>query len=148
MLPERPKLKGRVAHTMRVLRLTTRRWMVIVATIAVSLGGRIQGIRWKRWWDKCSGSIRFHSHLETDIQPSCSYGCPHCVVPTPNTAYHARIRQAYERLATNPWEPLPDDPLKVRWEQGDFVCIPNAANWRSAHLTNSTGYVLRSTIKR
>lgn len=106
------------------VRFTVRRLMAAVAVVAVAIGIATESARWKRRWEYCACWAGFHSHLEADIEPSCRFGCPHAVDPAPRYTDHARLRREYERAARLPWARLPVDPMKSRWERGEYVMAP------------------------
>ena len=50
---------------MRLPRMTTRRWMVAVAIVALSLGGSLYAVRLKRKSDSCLARATWHAGAET-----------------------------------------------------------------------------------
>jgi hypothetical protein len=53
-------------RVMRLPRMTTRRWMVAVAVVALSLGGSLYTVRLKRKRDRCLARAAWHSTMEAD----------------------------------------------------------------------------------
>jgi hypothetical protein len=93
------------------LRMTTRRWMAVVALVAVGMGI----VRWEQRRSYGLYWADFHAQLESGIQSDCRPGCPHAAEPYPSRVYHARLRREYERAARYPWVRFPTDPLESRW---------------------------------
>ena len=49
---------------MRLLRMTTRRWMIAVAVVGSLMGGAIGGMRLKRWHDYFLARVQQHDQEE------------------------------------------------------------------------------------
>ena len=122
------------ALNVRFTRMTTRRWMIAVAVV----GAALSAYRLRDRQRICRAAIYFHARSEecdlSDADSPPVYGiCGMALAsmtPEENrrriealpsraeyrvgclrkAAYHARVRQAFERAAWRIWEPLPDDP--------------------------------------
>ncbi len=51
-----------------VPRMTTRRWMIAVAVVALAMGGFVGGVRLKRRRDAFLARIRFHEPTEVSCR--------------------------------------------------------------------------------
>jgi hypothetical protein len=124
---------------MRLPRMTTRRWMVVVAIVALAF----EGIRVKRWHDYCLDRAAGHAMLESEglrgegvHRRYLDYDEQHY----PRTAgeadpwekwrrreesqarsnhrfaeHHARMGRKYGHAAWRPWESVPLDPPLPSW---------------------------------
>jgi hypothetical protein len=107
---------------MRLARMTTRRWMVAVAIMAVMLGGE-RG--WRRW-DALRQRAGYHEGMlrtlalirEKGEYPYCSLGIEGIpLVYNPDTAsthaasvlYHAGMTRKYRFAMRRPWLPVEPD---------------------------------------
>jgi hypothetical protein len=128
--------RGEAWSSMRLPRMTTRRWMIAVAVV----GTAFCAYRLLERQRACSEAIDFHAALEesalfaADSPREVYIGCGTAWnsmtseakrrffewLPTDaeyrtgclrDAAYHARAKQNLERAAWRVWESLPDDPL-------------------------------------
>jgi hypothetical protein len=93
-------------------RVTVRRMMVAVAVLAVAMGG----IALRRRSEFYQASARHHSRMERSSVIAIVEGSGPASrdelarLNRARTAYHADLRQKYERAAGHPWVSMPPDP--------------------------------------
>ncbi len=125
---------------MRLLRMTTRRWMVTVAVIGVMSGGVVGGVRLKRRHDGFQARARFYIQYESSWKKMEGIACAHlqgleeqsaAAEPRPDlvadwkenikecrrwAVYNAGMARKYRHAARFPWLPVePDPPLPDPW---------------------------------
>jgi hypothetical protein len=112
--------------------MTTRRWMIAVAVVAVVLGGIVSPFRVYRTRQRYQSLAINHAlaekawHLANESDPDV----------LKMIDYHARLKAKYERAAARPWlavEPDPPVPYQgIRWASLGFIGPVSMAG-RSEH---------------
>src|SRR4051812_43881044 len=101
---------------MRLPRLSTRRWVMLVVLVAVTMGAAEHLRRLRIVYRE---QVARHRALETSSRRIAGYatglqrlGLEPRARPGPGrrTEYHAAMRRKYERAARYPWLPVPPDP--------------------------------------
>src|SRR5262245_47973192 len=98
---------------MRIPRMTTRRWFVVVAIAAVLLATELMRERWSRYRLKA----RMHG-LQAEVNKGTVFqstgtaaGTYAYAVANPEwAAYHAEMQRKYESAALRPWLAIEPDP--------------------------------------
>jgi hypothetical protein len=106
--------------------MTTRRWMIAVAVVALSMGGIVEFVRLKRRSDDLTVRAQDHArrasfyhlytpgvdeHLRATLEPQ-----ERSAVEDRKTrllgviAYHEAMARKYDRAARYPWLPVEPDP--------------------------------------
>jgi hypothetical protein len=112
---------------MRTLRMTTRRWIFAVAIVAVSMGFVVEAKRELRLASQYGLRAQFHARegrLHAGAFDGGRFRPPAGVslegfhafsIPGPEVAaYHAKMREKYERAASRPWASVEPDPPEPR----------------------------------
>jgi hypothetical protein len=120
---------------MRLPRMTTWRWILIVAVFALVIGGTVMGVRLKRWHDYFLARVAYHAKREqasVDMEQSVRENLAtferimdqreereRAIVDyqrrfadrlTQEIAYHSAMVRKYRRDARYPWLPIEPDP--------------------------------------
>jgi hypothetical protein len=124
---------------MRLTRMTTRRWITVVAILGLVLGLFIGGWRFKKQRDYCLEKASHHAEMEKiflaiekapPIEEKTEFGfrsAPPCILidgrsypPATLVKYHAELKQRYRRCAFRPWLSVLREPSQydLNW---DFV---------------------------
>src|SRR5262245_7278887 len=100
---------------MRLPRLTTRRLMVLVATVGIVLGletRRVQFLDLASYHsEQAMQTMRFRCHgvwITRDVFPDLPSGTE--AYPTTQSDWHAGLADKYARAARRPWLPVAPDP--------------------------------------
>lgn len=96
---------------MRLPRMTTRRWMVVVAIIGLAMGGIVGGFRMGRRRDDFLKRARYHRSMEMayrTFRPTPTWVMTPRVSET--TAHYATMANKYRYAAQYPWLPVEPDP--------------------------------------
>ena len=94
---------------MRLPRMTTRRWVVVVALVGLLMGGAIGGIRLKQRHDYFLSCARYHSAFEGYRRNVAQHD--HDPVLARMIDYNAMMARKYREAARFPWLPVePDSP--------------------------------------
>jgi hypothetical protein len=106
---------------MRLPRMTTRRWMIAVAVVALSVAGeqmRRRAVQYRR-------QAEHHARIElvcrqtaarlplmkpSDYEGYCGYMVRNIRNSPRIAAFHADLRRKYEHAARYPWHPVEPDP--------------------------------------
>jgi hypothetical protein len=97
---------------MRLPRMTTRRWMIVVAMIGVALGG-LEVLRRRREYDLAMAAHHnalFDNAMNPprvikDFRPLAEY-----------TDYHLKLMGKWIKAARSPWLPVEPDPPEPEWD--------------------------------
>ncbi len=93
---------------MRLPRMTTRRWMVVVALVGLLMGGAIGGIRLKQRHDYFLSWARYHSAFEGYRRNVAQHD--HDPVLARMIDHNAMMARKYREAARYPWLPVEPDP--------------------------------------
>ncbi len=123
---------------MRLLRMTTRRWMAVVAALALVLGAMVGIWRRARWFERSRphaqdaftyadaawGCLRVHLRESGDGIPRAG-ACADRYWELYD--YHGRLEEKYAMAASRPWLPVePDPPSRNEFRWAEAVIY----NWR------------------
>jgi hypothetical protein len=111
---------------MRLPRMTTRRWMVAVAVVALLLGTAVIGHRLKRRHDYFLSRAQYHVSGEAGARAGADRELAFMMArkyPPDRVkdimaqaqraiAYHAFLAHEYHRAARYPWLPEPEQPFR------------------------------------
>ena len=109
---------------MRLPRMTTRRWMILVAVVAFSIAGVQMRRQAKRYREQAAfhalreGIFRRQADLERRARLSslpvdlCGQQARYIALIPTFVEYHAELRRKYEYAARYPWLPIEPDPPK------------------------------------
>jgi hypothetical protein len=90
------------------MRMTTRRWMVAVAVVAVTFGMTLGGIRLKRQRDRHLLHAALHqSPVDRARKRGGGRSNP---LDSRLIEYHASMARRYRHVARYPWLPVEPDP--------------------------------------
>jgi hypothetical protein len=93
---------------MRLPRMTTRRWMIMIAVVAIVLGA----IAIDERRDRFRQLAAYHDRVVQALRP------PYVPQVNPRrVAYHRDLAAKYERAARYPWLPLEPEPSELRWRR-------------------------------
>ncbi len=120
------------ARAMRLPRMTTRRWMIAVAVVALLIGGSIGGYRLKRFHDLFLDRAEYHAMMEVARRKSehahRELGLQYFGFDSASSRavrakalrdieffsraaiHHAEMARKYGYAAQNPWLPVAADP--------------------------------------
>src|SRR5205085_2724116 len=93
---------------MRLPRMTTRRWMLVIALIAVAIYAEQTRRRWAYFRDQAAHHAEFEwgSQAYADDARGVPGGEQRVERGETLAAYHARMRQKYEHAARYSWLPV------------------------------------------
>jgi hypothetical protein len=88
--------------------MTTRRWLIVVAAIALMLGSGAEGVReWERR-ARYLEAAAYHADQQ-QLAHQMSAAAPDETFLQESETHHAMLRRKYERAASRPWEVIPID---------------------------------------
>jgi hypothetical protein len=94
---------------MQFPRMTTRRWMVAVAVVALLLGGIVGVYRLRRWHDGFVYRAQWHSRIVVTLRTRWRVA-PNDPVPPRLIVYYRSLASKYQHAARYPWLPVEPDP--------------------------------------
>jgi hypothetical protein len=95
---------------MRLPRMTTRRWMVVVVVVGLLMGG----VRLKRRHDDSVGRARFHNEMAATWIARGIGAAADDPIPQRLIVYHGLLARKYWYAARYPWLPVEPDPPMPR----------------------------------
>src|SRR5690242_12471812 len=107
------------ARSMRLPRMTTRRWMILVAIVAVVIAA--EQMRERRaaylrlWYMHVALELKMNDQIREAVNTGSYYFGPiesKAMIDrfTAFAAYHSSLRRKYEYAAAYPWVKVPPDP--------------------------------------
>jgi hypothetical protein len=110
---------------MRLPRMTTRRWMVAVAAVALLMGIGSEVVRELRLasrYRRLADGYRFVEELNTGKPASFGGTTTIQIAPSPEWAtYYGEMRRNYERAARFPFFPVAADPPEPKGPPSAFI---------------------------
>ena len=97
---------------MRLPRMTTRRWMVAVAILAVTISVERTRRRWTFYREQAASHAASEAVCQGYADAFRGVSGEEDRVEQGDTlaTYHALLRRKYEHAAAHPWESVPPDP--------------------------------------
>ena len=110
---------------MRLPRMTTRRWMVVVAAVGLLMGGAIVGYRLKQWHSFFVARAQHHARMEAAFSSfggTLSAHSKHIRASvSENLGYHVAMARKYRHAARFPWLSVAPDPPEPQWPPYELV---------------------------
>ncbi len=104
---------------MRLPRMTTRRWMAVVAVVGLLMGLAIVGYRLKQWHSYFVARAVHHRSMEVVFK---SFGGTLLANSnrirasvSENLGYHVAMARKYRHAARFPWLSIAPDPPEPQW---------------------------------
>jgi hypothetical protein len=104
--------------------MTTRRWMMAVATVGLLMGMTIVGYRLKRWHDHCIARAERHARTQATFESwrraSLARSNHIMASMSQNLDYHTAMARKYRHAARYPWLPIEPDPQEPEWPPSEL----------------------------